>query len=110
MKTHCCEEMVFHLTGEEVAIIYIPKFREYGIKILDGGSSFQLINYCPWCGCKLPLSLRTQWFDVLDELALEPGDPNIPAQMFTDEWWISSVKDVLDEKEDNVPHSINLAL
>jgi hypothetical protein len=27
---------------------------EYGLFVHDGGSSFITINYCPWCGTKLP--------------------------------------------------------
>ena len=102
MKTHCCEEMVFHLAGGEVAIIYTPKFREYGIKILDGGSSFQLIYYCPWCGCKLPSSMRMQWFDELDKLKLEPGNPNIPANMLTDKWWKNLGKNKVTSEGDSI--------
>ena len=87
MNTHCCEEMEFHLKGDDVAIVYIPEFREYGIKILDGGTSFQEIYYCPWCGQKLPLSLRIEWFDKLSILGLEPEVPNVPSEMLTDAWW-----------------------
>ena len=66
---HCCEEM-----GRQVAqtchqhpdrfdcpdclIHYSPRYREYGIIIHDGGSSFVRIAFCPWCGAKLPGSLR----------------------------------------------------
>ena len=60
MNKHCCEEMKVHLDNGEAAINYIAKFREYGIKYLDGGTSFQQILYCPWCGTKLPESLRDQ--------------------------------------------------
>jgi hypothetical protein len=37
MSQHCCERMKLLLTdGEGAAILYIPKFHEYGIPILDG--------------------------------------------------------------------------
>ncbi|WP_373290132.1 DUF6980 family protein [Novosphingobium indicum] len=35
-------------------ISYDPAFLRYGIMIHDGGSSMIAIDYCPWCGCKLP--------------------------------------------------------
>ncbi len=83
---HCCIEMSRHWNDGEVAIVYIDKYREYGIRILDGGSSIQTISYCPWCGKRLPASLRHEWFDRLDALGKEPGD-DIPPAMQSDEWW-----------------------
>lgn len=87
-KKHCCEQMVCALECE-VAIKYIEKFREYGILILDGGTSFQDIGFCPWCGSKLPDSLRDQWFEIVfDELGLEGADdPKLPKNMMSDMWW-----------------------
>jgi hypothetical protein len=85
--THCCEEMARHLAEGEVAITYSPRFREYGIKILDGGSATQLITYCPWCGGKLPSSLRDEWFEIVEGLGLEAGDPQIPEEMSSAAWW-----------------------
>jgi hypothetical protein len=54
--------MIYSLE-EARSVIYIPKFREYGIVILDGGSSMKRINYCPWCGTQLPSPLRDEWFE-----------------------------------------------
>jgi len=35
-------------------LIYFSKKRKrYGIVVQDGGGSFVLIEYCPWCGKKL---------------------------------------------------------
>lgn len=76
------------LAEPHAAIVYLSKFREYGISILDGGSAFQEIRYCPWCGGKLPLSLRDEWFDELERLEMEPGDENIPHEYLSDEWWL----------------------
>lgn len=78
-----------HLDAGEVAIRYSPKFREYGIAILDGGSATQDISYCPWCGAALPPSLRDSWFDTLEEMGLEPEDPQIPDELKDDRWWRS---------------------
>ena len=84
---HCCETMRQSLAESEVAIVYIPKFREYGIPILDGGSSFQLIAYCPWCGCKLPESLRDEWIEAIERLGMEPGDDDVPEEYLSNLWW-----------------------
>ena len=82
---HCCEEMRTHLEDGRLPIVYVPKFREYGIEYPDG-SSIQLIRYCPWCGKTLPASVRQDWFEELDRLGLEPEDL-LPNRMKTDEWW-----------------------
>jgi hypothetical protein len=78
--------MVRYVLGEQPLVVYVPKFREYGLPYPDS-ESYQLINFCPWCGARLPASLRDEWFDRLSELGLEPEDPGVPAQMRTDEWW-----------------------
>jgi hypothetical protein len=86
-QSHCCKEMAYHLSEGEVAVTYSLKFREYGIRYLDGGSATQLIHYCPWCGARLPESLRDKWFDEVFALGLEPGDPRLPEQYKSDEWY-----------------------
>ena len=35
---------------------FVPKFNEFGLPVHDGGSSYVIIEYCPWCGRKLPES------------------------------------------------------
>jgi hypothetical protein len=32
----------------------------------------QTIEYCPWCGARLPSSLRDEYFERLEQLGLEP--------------------------------------
>ena len=84
---HCCDQMGRYLSIGDIPIYYSQKFREYGIEYTDGGTSYQLIHYCPWCGTRLPENLRDQWFDAIEKLGLEPEDPNIPSKYLTDEWW-----------------------
>jgi hypothetical protein len=48
-ETHFCSDMADRIR-DETAISYVPKFREYGISVLDGGSSFIVLRFCPWCG------------------------------------------------------------
>lgn len=87
MKNHCCATMSSNLAGGETAIVYEAKFREYGISVLDGGSSFILINHCPWCGTVLPDTLRARWFKEVESRGFEVGDQNIPSELTSDAWW-----------------------
>jgi hypothetical protein len=84
---HLCEGMARALADPDIPLVYNDKFREYGITILDGGSSVMLIEYCPFCGAKLPGSLRDEWFNRLDELGLEPESPELPLDMRSGAWW-----------------------
>jgi hypothetical protein len=47
-------------------VVYSRKYTEYGIIIHDGGTSYILIKYCPWCGAKLPESTRDAYFDKIE--------------------------------------------
>lgn len=72
----------------DILIAYIPKFNEYGIIIHDGGESSIQINYCPWCGAKLPNSKRDLWFDELEKLGIyDFNDEDIPKKYKSDVWW-----------------------
>lgn len=75
-------ELIENLEG---SLRYTPHTREFGISVLDGGSSKIRIFYCPLTGKKLPASLSDQWFDRLDELGLEPEDA--PPEMRSKDWW-----------------------
>ena len=75
----------------DVLISYIPKFDEYGIIIHDGGSAVRIINFCPWCGCKLPDSKRDDWFDTLEKLGFDnPSEQKIPEE-FNDATWYQNI-------------------
>lgn len=98
MKKHCCQEMESSIALNcdqhqdvyqcpEMLVSYIPKFDEYGLIIHDGGSSSLEINYCPWCGSKLPESKRDAWFDKLEEMGFDdPSEQNIPIEFKSDAW------------------------
>ena len=78
-----------HLAAGEVGLVYIPKFREYGLEYRDGGTSFRVLTFCPWCGRRLAESLRDRWFELLQARGIEPDDPEIPQEFRTAEWWIA---------------------
>lgn len=64
MAKPCCETMEAQLAWfcdqhsdpndcPDCIVRYYPRKRCYGIPIHDGGSSYIVIQYCPWCGAKL---------------------------------------------------------
>lgn len=72
----------------DILIFYTDVFDEYGIIIHDGGSSYLIINFCPWCGKKLPDSKRDRWFEELEKLGYDdPFDMKIPKEYTSDKWY-----------------------
>ena len=64
MKKHCCSKRAEAVTSmcndhknrfdcPDCLIHYAEKSGEYGIIIHDGGTSFAVIQFCPWCGKRL---------------------------------------------------------
>lgn len=84
---HQCESMDRALADEDVPLDYHGNFREVGLRIMDGGTSFPVLKACPFCGALLPPSLREEWFDHLEALGLEPGSPETPDELHSDAWW-----------------------
>ena len=73
----------------DVLINYIPEFDEYAIFIRDGGTSYSIISYCPWCGIKLPDSKRDEWFETLESLGFDdPWEQNIPEKFRSRDWYL----------------------
>ncbi len=111
MATICCEDMknnmysIFEdasnieIEQTDKTVYYCSKFDEYGIPIYDGengaANSYVLIDYCPWCGKRLPSSKRDEWFSALEKLGIEnPLEvENIPEKFKTSEWF-NSARDV----------------
>ncbi len=102
MQDHCCDEMrdqaafacEIHASPEEcpdALIRYADHLREYGLRIHDGGSSAKAIRFCPWCGAKLPESLRERWFEALEALGFDdPGAQDIPQAFRSSAWYRGS--------------------
>jgi hypothetical protein len=86
VNAHCCAMMSSNIAEGETAIRYFPKFREYGVPVLDGGSSNIAIHYCPCCGRLLPASLRNKWFEEIETRGYK-NDIDIPAEFNSDAWW-----------------------
>jgi len=103
MTPCCCEDMrreVERVCDQhpdrhdcpDCLVAYSPKFREYGLIIHDGGSSCGVIRFCPWCGARLPESLRYRWFDELEALGLEPDDDAVPERYRSSAWWAGEAR------------------
>jgi hypothetical protein len=74
MSEHCCDmmrEQVEQACPEhpnrydcpDCLVAYSDRLREYGLIVHDGGRSTVRIHYCPWCGYKLPESVRESAFE-----------------------------------------------
>jgi len=95
-KEHCCDIMVYYVTTsqeEHELIRYHAETRKY--RFLLHGYDYgleQKMNYCPWCGTKLPESLGEEWCKVikekfgLEEVFAEEW-AELPEEYKTDEWW-----------------------
>ena len=68
-KRHCCDEMTRQVNHRcdthpdpfdcpDSLVHYSARLDEYGLIVHDGGSSSVRVEYCPWCGAKLPGSKR----------------------------------------------------
>ena len=93
---YCVDEscMVTENSVEDKMVYFSSKFNEYGLPIHDGengrATSYILIQYCPWCGKKLPESRRDEWFDRLAKLGFDtPFDQldKIPLEFKSSEWY-----------------------
>lgn len=88
MLKFCCEMMAKNVKSKTV--FYDLRFDEIGI--YNRGSlfhSYTTINYCPWCGQKLPSTeeIVEKWFEELEQLGFEdPRNDDIPQKYKTDEW------------------------
>jgi hypothetical protein len=95
---HACPGLDEHLSDSDAPLdpdyplVYVDTYREYGIRIFDGGTSYLQIHFCPFCGATLPPSLRDEWFKRLDRLGLEPEGRGVPSEMRDGTWWRDTPK------------------
>ena len=97
MTQHCCEAMARQVTWHcdhhddpfdcaDVVVLFSARFQEYGLIIHDGGTSSIGIDFCPWCGQRLPTSQRDRWFEKLEGRGIDPWEDEIPAEFQDDRW------------------------
>jgi hypothetical protein len=80
-----CSEHSDPFDCHDALVVYNEVMNEYGLIIHDGTPSYLLIDRCPWCGTRLPDSVRDLWFDEIDALNLAEGMPP-PSQFLTCAW------------------------
>lgn len=98
MKAHCCEDMRQQVQAAcdrhpdphdcpDALVDYMPRFREYNLLVHDGGTSSVGIRFSPWCGVRLPESLRDQWLAESERRGIDPWAEQVPAEFQTSAWW-----------------------
>jgi hypothetical protein len=86
--TYKCSEHEDPWECPDYILVYNEKFDEYGIPVRDGGSSKIDIDFCPWCGVKLPPSKRDLWFETLASLGYDdPWSQDLPKEFESGLWW-----------------------
>ncbi|WP_405623573.1 DUF6980 family protein [Streptomyces sp. NBC_00076] len=101
MTNHCCEAMTSRVNVccdqhdgpfacPDTLVDFSAKFQEYGLIVHDGGTSSITIDFCPWCGRRLPESQRDRWFDELERRGIDPWEDEVPAE-FQDHRWLTSL-------------------
>lgn len=83
---HACETMRRAIDEQSMHLGYNAAFREYSIEYVNS-ASLQTLLFCPFCGARLPGSVRTEWFERVWAMGLEPEDPRVPEAMRSDQWW-----------------------
>jgi hypothetical protein len=98
---YCCEKMEYQtvpynerfIAPQDRVVIYHEESRDYGIKLDREYIGYQVsIEYCPWCGSKLPDSLNLEWCEaVKQDLGIEDVDAEewakLPEKYKTEQWW-----------------------
>jgi hypothetical protein len=103
MKAHCCETMrreVERISDRppdasghrpDCLVYYSPTLREYGLfdhdRCAAGVKAVLGIYSCPWCGARLPESLRDRFFEELEALGIDPNGDDVPDRFRSSEWW-----------------------
>ena len=89
---HCCASMQREIEDSDIGLSYDSRFREYRIACRrTRGHIIKVLRFCPWCGRRLPRSLRNRWFQTLEALGIrEPWFEDrrrIPKEFRSDLWW-----------------------
>jgi hypothetical protein len=90
-RSYCCDDFGYaveggRFAGEPPVILYSPRHRSYGLVIGSNPEDQFILEYCPFCGRKLPKDLSDEYFDAIRDENGMPLDP-IPEEFRTDEWW-----------------------
>ena len=100
MTKFCCQDfpskksgnfiLFYNSRNNDVIMDYYPPWRQYSTIHSEETGSY--IQYCPWCGAKLPKELSDEWYDILKK-EYNIADPvvedreKVLAEFWTDAWW-----------------------
>lgn len=92
---HSCKKMNQFLNDQRIPLSYLSIFNEYALQLKRSTMIHEPINYCPWCGCTLPKSLRQKFIKTVNEATSIQAKKitkiitkkNLPAEFKTQEWW-----------------------
>lgn len=91
---HLCEQHDDPMACPDAAVVWVPRFREWGLPIRDGEAaaafSYVVIRHCPWCGVAAPDSLRTEWHAELGRRGFRnplAAWDELPEDFLSDAWW-----------------------
>lgn len=76
--------MDIHPENKGGLVSYDERFDDYSLNV--NVDIQQAISHCPWCGLKLPLSQREEWFDKLEAMGVDPYQDPIPEAFTTGDW------------------------
>jgi len=82
----CCSDMEEAVKDSEHPLYYSGAYQEFGMQ-LAGQFEYSVLNYCNWCGIKLPESRRDEWFEKLEQQGIEPWEHDIPIHFLSSAWW-----------------------
>ncbi len=87
---HCCDLMCAFLEDKRINVFYDEVLENTIQSSGEGEGCCMRFFYCPWCGKKLPDSLRSVYHELLwekfgDDVDIE--DMDIPIEFKTSLWW-----------------------
>ncbi|KAF0179228.1 MAG: hypothetical protein IV086_06035 [Hyphomonadaceae bacterium] len=85
-KREFCLSERCHLTRSNSGAGHDTRFDEYFIPMDAHGVVRQQLFFCLWCGAKLPVSHRDEWFDKLEAMGIDPMHQDVPEEFKTDVW------------------------
>ncbi|MDR1598227.1 MAG: hypothetical protein LBR89_04860 [Holosporales bacterium] len=78
--------------------VYDPMVREFSVTVIGREDLIGVIDFCPYCGTKLPKSLADEHYETIrkelgEQYLRGVNDPydefvgRLPQEFQTDEWW-----------------------
>lgn len=79
-----CDQHADPFECPDSLVVYNEVFDEIGLIVHDGGPSKVNIDFCPWCGTRLPESQRDRWFDETEAKGFT--DETLPPEYRSGAW------------------------